>query len=125
MTLPGQSSRIIVVVRNHIFHPKKSLLIPFCNVARYTHRIDLPNRDPEEWPLVAAFLHPSHYNSNKPRINQNNVDMLLPWFHDLQAMFLIKQCDKVYSQMINTSKAYARNQNQLQRAFQVLRCLLI
>ena len=120
-----QSSRLAVAVRNHIFHYHRSFLVPFCNMAETMDRIDIPNRDPQEWRLVASILRPSNFIRGKPCITEHNVDMLLPWFHDLQATSLIKQCDWVYSQMINISNANSRNYNQVQQSFHLSHCLAI
>lgn len=61
-----------------------------------TMSIELPDKDPEEWKVFSAFLEPC----SKAQISENNVEMLIPWFHQFGVHAFEEECDKCYLQMI-------------------------
>ena len=62
--------------------------------------IDFPDKDPEEWKLFYDFISPQ--NIGKPNhiaeINNENVTVLLPWFHELSIDAYVNECDVFLSQ---------------------------
>ena len=64
--------------------------------------VRFPDLDPRDWPRVVAFLEPYSVQTSpfKPKITEDNVDLLLPWFHKLELHWLLQECDMVYSQTV-------------------------
>ena len=63
--------------------------------------IDFPDKDPEEWKLFYAFIHPRKIGETKhnaAQINTENVLKLLPWFHEFQMDGYVKECDNYLAQ---------------------------
>jgi hypothetical protein len=58
-----------------------------------TSRIEFPDKDPNDWKLFYTFINPSTCRDAK--INTDNVMKLVPWFHQLQILPLLTECDRV------------------------------
>ena len=58
-----------------------------------TSRIDLPDKDPEEWKLFYEFINPATANSAK--VTKANAMILAPWFHEYQMNDLLEKCDTI------------------------------
>lgn len=63
-------------------------------------RIEFAEKDPEEWKVFYAFIDPRSCNNVK--LNNDNVDMLLPWFHEFAMEEKLVECDTVLSRRITT-----------------------
>ena len=56
-------------------------------------RIEFPDKDPEEWELVYKFIDPSTLRDAE--VTLDNVEVLLPWFHEFQMEGLLSECQDV------------------------------
>ena len=72
--------------------------------------IEFPDRDPNEWFLVAPFVDSTM--EKNVELTEDTVDILLPWFVMLGAKSMIAQCDQVYAQMINTNRINNNNDDE-------------
>ena len=65
-----------------------------------TSRVEFPDKDPEQWEMFYnLFVDPSNIgNLNNTMINEGNVMMLLPWFHEFQMQSHLNRCDEVLSE---------------------------
>jgi hypothetical protein len=55
-----------------------------------TGRIELPDKDPEEWKMFYDFVENSRYAKVE---DGTRARILLPWFHEFQMTALVKECD--------------------------------
>lgn len=53
--------------------------------------VKFPSRDPSERCVVQRFLDPA--SARLAQITSRNVEMLVPWFHELQMHYLLAECD--------------------------------
>ena len=63
--------------------------------------IDFPGKDPEEWKLFYKFISPQKLgesNHSAAEITNENVMILLPWFHEFQIHDYVKKCDEYLAQ---------------------------
>ena len=63
--------------------------------------IDFPDKDPEEWKLFYKFISPQKLgesNHSAAEITNENVMILLPWFHEFQIHDYVKKCDDYLAQ---------------------------
>ena len=58
-------------------------------------RIELPDKDPDEWELFYEFINP--YTQHSAKITAENAIILVPWFQEYQMMDLLQQCDDIIS----------------------------
>ena len=66
-------------------------------------RIEFPNKDPDEWKMFYPFIDPFQIGealSTHATINDENVMILVPWFHELQMDSLYQQCDQFLSDKV-------------------------
>ncbi len=66
-------------------------------------RVDLPDKDPEEWELVYMYIDPAQPT---PTFDLHNVLVLAPWFHYLQMTEYTKKCDVYFAENIDVSKFF-------------------
>ena len=59
----------------------------------HTSRIDLPDKDANEWTLFYKFIDPK--TCREAKITTENVFKLVPWFHHFQMESLLQECDQV------------------------------
>jgi hypothetical protein len=59
-------------------------------------RVVFPDKDPEEWKVVASFFEPHVLPNSGPQVTGANVQMLLPWFQELVVPELLQHCKLVY-----------------------------
>ena len=67
-------------------------------------RIELPDKDPEEWKLFYTFIDPSMIgNANHDATITEDVAMkLVPLFHEFQMESYVNKCDNVLSEKVKT-----------------------
>ncbi len=58
-------------------------------------RIELPDKDPEEWNVFYDFIDP--VTSGEAQVTADNAMILVPWFHEYQMYNLCKKCDEIIS----------------------------
>jgi len=58
-----------------------------------TSRIDLPDKDPEEWKTFYEFIDPA--TSFSAEVTNENAMILAPWFHEYQMEELLAKCDSI------------------------------
>ena len=58
-------------------------------------RIELPDKDPEEWKQFYEFIDPA--TNRNAKITEQNVWILAPWFDEYQMEYLHNQCDEFVS----------------------------
>ena len=58
-----------------------------------TSRIDLPDKDPEEWKIFYEFFDPTA--SFIAEVTTENAMTLAPWFHEYQMNDLLEKCDNI------------------------------
>ena len=56
-------------------------------------RVEFPDKDPQQWKLVYEFINPTTMRAAE--ITNDNVIMLVPWFHELQMHKLKEECDAI------------------------------
>ena len=56
-----------------------------------TSRIEFPDKDPKEWKMFHTFIDPA--TSRSAKLSDDNVFLLLPWFHEFQMSTFVKECD--------------------------------
>eukprot|EP00339_Tiarina_fusa_P026926 CAMPEP_0117044608 /NCGR_PEP_ID=MMETSP0472-20121206/30913_1 /TAXON_ID=693140 ORGANISM="Tiarina fusus, Strain LIS" /NCGR_SAMPLE_ID=MMETSP0472 /ASSEMBLY_ACC=CAM_ASM_000603 /LENGTH=340 /DNA_ID=CAMNT_0004756397 /DNA_START=135 /DNA_END=1157 /DNA_ORIENTATION=- len=56
-------------------------------------KIEFPDKTPQEWRLFYSFLDPA--TSRSAKISSDNVEALIPWFHEYQMSSLLEECDNV------------------------------
>ncbi|CAJ1970170.1 unnamed protein product [Cylindrotheca closterium] len=59
----------------------------------HSSRIELPDKDPQDWPLFYSFIDPKTCRNAK--IDTSNVMKLVPWFHQFQIEQLLTECDEI------------------------------
>lgn len=59
----------------------------------HSSRVELPDKDPQDWPLFYSFIDPQTCRNAK--IDTSNVMRLVPWFHQFQIERLLKECDEI------------------------------
>jgi len=59
-------------------------------------RIEFPDKDPEEWKLFYEFIAPDNLGKERRNatIDNENVLLLLPWFHEFQMCDCVSECDQ-------------------------------
>lgn len=57
--------------------------------------IRFPYKDPEEWKLWYTFIDPDTKKGSK--ITNDNIRILLPWFHEFQMQSFVDECDEFLS----------------------------
>lgn len=62
-----------------------------------TSRIELPDKDPDEWKIFYEFIDPSTIMSAK--VTNENALMLAPWFSEYGMDLLKEECDEVISKL--------------------------
>ena len=58
-----------------------------------TSRIDLPDKDPEEWKVFYEFIDPS--TSLLAEVTYEKAMLMAPWFHEYQMDVLLAKCDDI------------------------------
>ena len=66
-------------------------------------RIEFTNKDPEEWALFYSFIDPRTCSTAK--LTCENVDMLLPWFHEFAMEERLVECDIFKSRRLEAYEA--------------------
>jgi len=59
----------------------------------HTKCFEFTDKDPEEWKLFSSFLEPF----SEAKINKENVEILIPWFHEFGVPVLLAKCDNLYA----------------------------
>ena len=63
-------------------------------------RIEFVDKDPEEWKLFYSFIDPRTCNTAK--LTTENVDRLLPWFHEFAMEHRLTECDTIMCRRLET-----------------------
>jgi hypothetical protein len=63
-------------------------------------RIDFADKDPEEWKLFYSFIDPRTCSTAK--LTTENVDRLLPWFHEFAMEARLMECDTIMCRRLET-----------------------
>mmetsp|Transcript_18646 Transcript_18646/g.31839 ORF Transcript_18646/g.31839 Transcript_18646/m.31839 type:complete len:197 (-) Transcript_18646:2-592(-) len=84
---PLTHSHYIVKVGDHSFrYPTLLMESAFPTIrqriiASLPNKLDFPDRNPEDWVLLLSFVGPA--NKRYQNLTEHNVQVLLPWFHDM------------------------------------------
>mmetsp|Transcript_15267 Transcript_15267/g.27752 ORF Transcript_15267/g.27752 Transcript_15267/m.27752 type:complete len:352 (-) Transcript_15267:342-1397(-) len=65
-------------------------------------RIEFPDKDPAEWELFYSFIDPSQISEARHDavINEENVMVLTPWFHEFQMKKYLTECDRILADKV-------------------------
>lgn len=73
------------------------------------NRIELKDKDPEEWKLFYSFVDPS--TLRKARITPENVEVLVRWFHGFGMTGLLAECDAVLASKLSSQEDNKKDGN--------------
>eukprot|EP00929_Paragymnodinium_shiwhaense_P115199 TRINITY_DN83908_c0_g1_i1.p1 TRINITY_DN83908_c0_g1~~TRINITY_DN83908_c0_g1_i1.p1 ORF type:complete len:248 (-),score=57.16 TRINITY_DN83908_c0_g1_i1:157-900(-) len=60
-----------------------------------TKTIDLPGKETDEYAVFRKFFRAHAFAVGASLLTVQNVDILLPWFHEYQMSHMLKECEKI------------------------------
>ena len=103
-----EESDVVIVVGGTEFRENKQLLRSWSDFfdalfrsgmkETETNRVEFADKDPKEWELISSLVVPL----STDRVTGENVQKVLPWFHELQSPLGMKQCDEAFVSLVDS-----------------------